>query len=484
MSIGRALALLGAGMGGYAQGVEMKRRADNDQAEADFRAEQRTTMREQAARQKRLQDEQDALDARLKADAAPVMVQPELAPDQAGPQAWRAGAGAWTGAEAEAQQQAGVANSMPAVLRRQAATMQGAGKVLEADTRLKRAQELEKEGVLDALRGIRAAMPAPESITGTRAGFVSFDIPEDVRKNFDAQGKIKIPAGAVAQAYMRTLDDGTSIPDFRIVTGDGKRTVLESAAQVEGAIGMTLAERTKQAQADRKFKLDREDKLADNDRQRRRDESDAAYRDRMARVAERQARAAERQAAAAVQPQAAPMWHADADKRINDLYKTEDPTTGAKRFDSEGAEFARIVAQRATVRLGGDWNRAVDIAHREDQKHVTEAQRIAAESGGKVSPAAALTQLRENALKALLTPSAPPPKPLSPTGRAMAAAPAGTVVRTPQGEYVAPTAPAGAAYGSEGDQRMRMAAALKSNPQAVSPGLLPLPILRPPQQTR
>ena len=72
MSIGNALAILGAGMGGYMRGVQQKRDADAEQADIDFKKWQREQMQAQQAR-----DDQTRTD--VAAAAAPVSMQSIMA---------------------------------------------------------------------------------------------------------------------------------------------------------------------------------------------------------------------------------------------------------------------------------------------------------------------------------------------------------------------------------------------------------------------
>lgn len=72
MSIGNALAILGAGMGGYMRGVAQKRDADAEQADIDFKKWQRDQMQAQQAR-----DDQTRTD--VAAAAAPVSMQSIMA---------------------------------------------------------------------------------------------------------------------------------------------------------------------------------------------------------------------------------------------------------------------------------------------------------------------------------------------------------------------------------------------------------------------
>ena len=366
MSIVRALAVLGAAGSGYMKGQQIARdrkRQDEDDA---FKREQRERTRAGWADQDEQRERERNLEQGLRADAAPVTAAPagmrdataddrdvgmpdgpsfgikvgnQVVPDQAA-------------ADASMAEQ----NTIPAVMRRQAKTLQGAGKADQADSRLQRAEALEKEGVLDALRGIRGAMPAFDGMAP--GSEVQFDIPDDIATKFNSVGKVKIPKDAVARGRMREVD-GVMLPDFSIVSKDGSKVYVKSGAEMEGAIGMTLAQRRTAALEGAKAKDARADKDADNKRLDATQAEQVRHNKAMERLTGMRAAGG---GGGGTAPAPIGLNMADADKFINGLFTTKDEMTGRTVFNPTGAQAVRSLMLRMPAAQQGDTQGAVNQA--------------------------------------------------------------------------------------------------------------------------
>ena len=89
MSIARALAVLGAGLGGMSAGerqaIEDQRRRQREDEDAAFRKETRDRQRTEWTRADQEYADRQAEKQAMRTAGAPVEVKPELAPDQQGP---------------------------------------------------------------------------------------------------------------------------------------------------------------------------------------------------------------------------------------------------------------------------------------------------------------------------------------------------------------------------------------------------------------
>jgi len=240
MSMLRALSMLGQVGGGFMQGQQSVAAEKRKQDDADWQTQQRQRMADQQAREDQLRNdlqgaaatvapqqttaEPDMVDSRHVGTPVPTgyLVDGQQYPDQAS----AAAAGS-------------VANTPAARMSRVADVYAKAGQIDQYDKLHTRADDLKNEGALQVINDLRTAMPSPDALADGKT--VDIMIPESVRQNFDGMGKLRVPPGAKAQAFM---NDDT--PDIRIVGQDGK-VIVGSANTLEGIIGMSASERRKQA---------------------------------------------------------------------------------------------------------------------------------------------------------------------------------------------------------------------------------------------
>jgi hypothetical protein len=139
---------------------------------------------------------------------------------------------------AQANAAAASMNAPTAVVRRQAAAMQAAGKPIEAQHYEQIARKMEEEGILHFIDANHKRVPSVEDI---RAGKnVEFDL--DAVPEFNAAGGDRIPDGAKGRAKILKLPSGQEIADFEVVGPDGK-PIAPSARRIEAMYGYSRAER-------------------------------------------------------------------------------------------------------------------------------------------------------------------------------------------------------------------------------------------------
>jgi hypothetical protein len=192
--LGTAIALIGAGMGGYAQGKrdledETDRKTRRARAEED-----RAFDTAQRDRTVRLQKEGDALTASMKAAAA-------------------TGGGSGMAARAQAD------------------VLTKAGKPLEAQQLRDFADRMDNEGALKFIDANVRNLKEP----GEEFALSGLD-------EFNAAGHIKAPPGAKGRSTRIKLPNGQQVNDFEVIDADGK-VILPSARRVEALYGLSRAER-------------------------------------------------------------------------------------------------------------------------------------------------------------------------------------------------------------------------------------------------
>jgi hypothetical protein len=427
MSIVRALAVLGAAGTGYMKGREMADQRKRQEEDDAWRRETRDRTRQDWMHEDEKRKRERELEQGLRTDAAPVTAAPASMRDATaddrdvglpdGPSFGIKVGNQVVPDQAAADASMAEQNTIPAVMRRQGQRLQQAGKVPEADARFARAEALEKEGVLDALRGIRTAMPDPTALAaGTD---VQFDIPGEVATKFNSVGKVKIPKDAVARGFMREMEDGTKIPDFRIISKDGSKVYVRSGAELEGAIGMTLEQQRRLAMDGTKAKRDADDKAADNKRLDAQQAEVARHNKAMERIA------GARAAGGGAAPTPAVPWDDKASTFLRQRYTVSDPVTGGVTVDGQGMAFAKQIALAEAMRNGGDLDQALGRAFQIDAKIKAQAgddpakvaqgrqallmQLMGGEPAAPAAPAAAAPAPAAAPARAAPAPAAPAP---------------------------------------------------------------------------
>lgn len=360
--LGNAIAIIGAGVGGYMQGQRMKQQAEADREDREFQRSQRMRMLDQQARDDSLRQE---VSTAASGDA------PRSARHEAV-------AGAY----------------------------EKAGRLDEAERYRALARQAREEGVLELVDAIRASAPDVEAVRGTKAGFVSHEVPADALAKFDGVGKWKLPQGAVAQSFIARDRYGNEQLDQRIVLPDG-RVLLPSLGTAAKFIGMTAAQRREAEDRDaatdyavRTKERDYTDGRKDKEREFGLKEREAAGNDMLRRAQagyySQRGDAAARGGAGATQP--APVWDDKADAFLRTRYTVTDPTTGETVVDGQGLQFAKVIALAEAKRNGGDTTRALGYAFEADAK-------IKAMAGGDPAKIAAA---RSKLLADATAPKAPP----------------------------------------------------------------------------
>lgn len=358
-----ALPLIGLALmaGGLKRSLDVGSQRDEDRRrrlahEDDERAherEQRAYMRGQQQRTQRQQGQADALDASLRQAAQPVEARTEqtwqLAFDDEGhamppntaPQRHLAGDVQYPTLQ-EAQRAAAAQSSEAAVMRRQSKVMRAAGRPAEALQYAQLADRLEAEGITGFLDANLARAPAIEVLRKGPVG--DFDL--QGLDDFNAAGKLRIPAGAKGRWQALKLPNGQEIPDFTVVGADGQPVERITARQLEAVFGYSRSERDRRASE--------------------------LY--AQGRTLEHQARMADAARQRVANAPAAPLWDDKADEFLKKRYTVTDET-GRTSVDGRVLQFAKAVALAQAHRNGGDATAALGFAFDIDN-------RIRAEAGG------------------------------------------------------------------------------------------------------
>lgn len=380
--LGNAIAIIGAGVGGYMQGQRMKQQAEADREDREFQRSQRMRMLDQQAREDSLRND---------VTAAQQLPGHESAKYEA------------------------IANAYERAQKPEAVAQYRA-----------LAQRAREEGTEQLIQAIRASAPDMEAVRGAKAGFVSHEVPPDALAKFDGVGKWKLPQGAVAQSFIARDRYGNEQLDQRIVLPDG-RVLLPSLGTAAKFIGMTAAQRREAEDRDaamdyavRTKERDYTDGRKDKEREFGLKEREAVGNDMLRRAQagyySQRGDAAARGGAGAAQP--APVWDDKADAFLLKQFTVTNPETGQTMVDGQGLQFAKLIALAESKRNGGDTTRALGYAFEADAK-------IKAMAGGdpaKIAAARSELLAKATAPKAPPEPAAPVTPPAGERGPTRAAA--------------------------------------------------------------
>lgn len=353
-TLGAIVGTIGAGMSGYARG---KRDYEADQA---FK-EDRDFQRGQRARMVKKQGEEDALGDALK------------------------GAAGSTDAQIRAYEAAGRPVEAMDLRTKSRADKLGQMQLDEAQrTHLNRTydDELDKKATsFDAL-----------------AQFIS-------DSNGDGQGgAMKVRAVPTADGKKITLNrigpDGTLTPtEYTFDNTQGGLASAKALLSRSVTPQMKLAHLYQQAQAAEQA---RHNQATESTAARNAATAEAAQRATAAYHA-RMAGVAEGKVGATPGPQEAPpIWDDKADAFLRERYTVKDPMTGTVGVDGNGMQFAKVLALGQARINGGDTTRALGYAFERDNL----LRAAATDAQGNYDPAKH-AQLRQDALRAMMTPKQP-----------------------------------------------------------------------------
>lgn len=358
MSIGRALAMLGAGLNGFASTKLENDRRDREEKRKDEDAAWREKTRQ---RQEVQWQREDADYAAKKADEdaargamAPVEVTPELTPDQQGPQAFMAGTTAF-GDPAAAKAAADKMNVPSARMARAAAAVRDP---MMSATLSKQAQEAEVSSMaLDAARRKEVDDAYNRDLFTSVSDWSTLEQFVNGTKGDGQGGELKIKAVPTSDgksiSILRVGKDGKTVATP--FTFENTQAGLQTAV---GIIGMRLSPEQKLSHLQAAAKSDEERRRWDQDFGLRKKDSEtrAVREERMARAYETTA-AAQMMAARAAMTRAAREGKTDgvmtlADlkdghtaiaKTLNDDYKSQldDPA-----LDDVGRKSIRTTRER------------------------------------------------------------------------------------------------------------------------------------------
>jgi hypothetical protein len=412
--LGNAIAIIGAGMGGYARGMQDYQRQQADEEDRQWLRRQRMRMADEQDRADQLR--KDVAEALATPDVRQVAAPGELTVGANGPELATAPefrvAGQNYPTAQDAQAARGPASSKSARMERVAAAFDKAGQPDVAERYRSLAKQARDEGALELIDAIRGAAPSIDDVRATKAGFVSHEIPADAIKSYDGTGKWRITPGTMVQSYVSKDVYGNDVLDHRLVRPDGT-VMLDSLNAAGRFIGMDPGQRAAAADRDAatRYMVGRDARdyaatQADRDRNFRLRETEVADKSALraaqaeaiaARAAAAQASAA--RAAAADNPTApVPIWDDKADAFLRSRYTVTDPMTGQTMVDGQGLQFAKKLALAQARRNGGDTTSALGYAFEVDGK-------IHREAGGDPDKIAAK---RVELMRAMM---APPPAP-------------------------------------------------------------------------
>ncbi len=435
MSIARALAILGAGASGFQGGQEQARQRAQQEEDAAFRREQRDRTRTDWQRKDKEYEEQQADKAAERAAMAPVPVTEAELPGpvmegQAPMPTVSKVAGTAYATPQEAQAAAGKMNATGERMRRAAGAVQDPMRAADLEGRANQAETGNLQ--LQAAREAAASAAFDKELVGSVQkggwqGLAEF-MSKSKADGMGGQSKFAVKVEGGNATLYPVGPDGTAM---------GQGMTLPDTEEGRARAAFLLSQKTTPQQKLEHFRVERNDKQAEENRQRDDRRADTAeqrratHEDRMYEQARRQTAASERAASARASggggangQQAAVNWDDKADERLYSHYGTEDPTTGAKSRDGQGIDFAKQVALAISARNGGDTLRAVGMAIDIDSQLKARADAAVKASGGKLTPADAIRQERNNFLSAKQPQVVPG---TTPAPAAPAAAPAAAV---------------------------------------------------------
>lgn len=406
--IGNAIAIIGAGMGGYAQGQRMRQQQEADEEDRAFRRSQRTRMEAQQMRDDQLR--QDVADAVAQpAPTPPVADAPPTNSTLADSAAGNREYGPSSASPAAPIAPPGPESSRSARMERVATAYDKAGQPDVAERYRALARQARDEGALELVDAIRGAAPSIDAVRGTKAGFVSHEIPAEALQTYNGVGKWRVAPGTMVQSFVSKNTYGDEVLDHRLVRPDGT-VVLDSLNMAARFVGMDPSQRAAVLDRDaaarhttEKDERDFRQRTANDDRNyglRKQEVEDKG----LLRAAQAEAAAA-RAAAAGKAPSPGPLWDDKADTFLRTRYTITDPTTGQTAVDGQGLQFAKQIALAQARRNGGDTTSALGYAFEVDQ-------RIHQQAGSDPAKVAALRQQLLATLSA-----APAPAPAAPAAQ-------------------------------------------------------------------
>lgn len=396
MSMSRALAMLGAGLGGYQKGADEAARRQREEEDRAWQREQRERQRNEWKMSDEERAQQRADKEAERRAAAPVEATPELTPDMQGPQSFNV-AGRTIADPAQVDAALAQQNAPAARMRRAAGVTsdltraaQLEGSAMQAD-----AARMQMDAAKEAEAVRRFDADLVKSLTaGGWDGFAKF-LSESKGDGMGGGAKFKVkkeggnvtlyPVGPDGTA----LDGGMTVPD----TQEGKERVAFLFSKMTKP-----ADKVRHFADEAKAKVDREDKAADNARADKEAEARRLHEQRMLTTAERAAAAAEGRAAGGA-PEAPPVWDDKADTFLRQRFTAADPTTGVVSVDGQGLQFGKALALSVSKRNGGDTTQAIGYAFDVDNR-----LRAAATDAKGNYDAAKHRALRSDALAAMSKP--------------------------------------------------------------------------------
>jgi hypothetical protein len=438
--LARAIAVIGAGMGGYARGVREHNRGKAEEEDQAFRKEQQGRLR-------KTWEEEDAERAELAAAAAPRTVdvttsstftkpdtmdnrdvgqpgEPTLAPTST----YRVGMQSFA-SQADAQKAADAMNVPTAVNARMADVI---GKRDPARANTLRMQATQGEAAqlqLQRAKDLEAREAALRDLGGQLIQGGWSAVPKIYERYNDGHTVTVVENGKGGATITTVGPDGKPVgqprefKDLQHFFGVIAGSRFDPKLWMDAETARATAERA-QSNADREYGL-RERQLQETSRHNKALEDAAAARARAA--------------GAASGP--APVWDDKADAFLRSRYTVKDPMTDQVTVDGAGMRFAKTIALGKARANGGDTTIALGEAFDVDA-------RLRAAAGGDAKK---LNVLREQYIAAIQAPAAAPaPAPAAPAAprpAAPAAAPAAPAPAAPAAAP-APRAPAAAPAGS------------------------------------
>ena len=421
MSIARALAMLGAGASGYTQGTEQARQRQRQEEDDAFRREQRDRQRTQWTREDQRFADEEAERAAVKSASAPVQAQPELAPDQQGPQAYNVGSQVIAD-PAEAERTVAGMNRPAARMRRAAGATSDPVRAAQIEAGALQAEGAEAQ--VNAAREAEAIQRFDRDMvgalqTGGWEGFAKF-LSESKADGMGGQTKFAVKKAGENVTLYPVGPDGTAL---------GAGMTVPDTEEGRAQVAFLFAKNTTPQQKLAHFANARKEA-----RDQQRVDAQSAREERVASAAERTARAAEARAnggPAAAAP--APVWDAAADTFLRQRYTAADPTDGTVRVDGQGLQFGKVIALAQSQRNGGDTTSAIGFAFDVDNR-----LRAAATGPKGEYDAAKHRALREQYIARVM---APPADPAADPAAAPAAAPGAPPAAAPAAPAARPAPP-------------------------------------------
>jgi hypothetical protein len=359
----RAIALVGAGMGGYARGQQIYRQNQAAEEDAEWRREQRENLRKDRT-------ELEAEKQELAAAAKPVVVEaaggrPDTMDDRdvgqpgeapVAPRTFKVGMKSLT-SQGDAESAAAAANTPAAVTGRMADVVARRDPARAQQLRMAATQGEAAQLQLTKARDLDVREKALRDLGGRLIQGGWSAVPS-IYDSYNDGHKVTVAEDGKGGATVTTLG-----PDGKPV---GQPRQFKDLAHFYSAIAgskfdpkLWMDDETRRATAAQtQANNDREFGLREKSEARR-----ATHEARMLSAAERAARAAEGKASAP-----APVWDDKADEFLKKRYTLTDEVSGATRVDGHGLQFAKQIAVAQARRNGGDVTSALGYAFDVDEK--------------------------------------------------------------------------------------------------------------------